>query len=304
MSLQSSAEKVAPVYGGGIDLSRPEEQLIEAFQKARQVLFAALPKDAQLDFAEAKLAADLVAQQVRAQQPTIVRSLDNRQDLPIENAVTLDANKSRQYYVGKYFAATQGLGGYPAGLGREAVEAGAMTHAQYIEGMDIRLRAFSEIIHAGDTGQLVDLVNGEKRGGNIVVTTKGDGVIANAGGVGLGIEPGTVILLALIATAIVAGVAYSVVQMDKNELTIAMMTRNCGEAMRQGNERAIKHCNDFAREAASGGAVPSLIGDKGREQLLRYLGYAGAAYLAILVLPSVTSSILSAQQVAREQKQT
>lgn len=300
MTLENVSARVAPVYGGGLDKNRPENQLIEAFQKARSALFAALPKDAVLDPAEAKLAAELVAQQVQDQRSVIVPSLERRIDLPPTNAITLDPIKARQYYVGKYVAASQGLGGYPAGLAREAVAAGAMTEQQYFDGIEVRLRAFSEIIHAGNTGQLVDLVNGERRGSSIVIATEGDGVVGSAGVSGLGLAATTAILIGVVAVAIVAGLAYYYTQAHKAELTVAMMSRNCNEAIKLGNEKAIKWCNEFAKETASGGIGTDLFGSKGQEQLLRYLGYAGAAYLAILLLPSITQSVLSTQQVVRE----
>ena len=302
MSLENVSKEVAPIYGGKLDLGRPEEQLIEAFQKARAALFAALPKDARLDAGEAKLAADLVGQQIQAQQSAIIPSLQTRRDLPEANAISMDSVKSRQYYIGKYVVAAQGLGGYPAGLAREAVQAGAMTQQQYLDGIEVRLRAFSEIIHVGETGQLVDLVNGEKRGGNILVTTPGDGIIERPGMSGLGFVVTGSMILGVIAIAIVAGLTYYFTQKHKTDLTVAMMSRNCSEAMRQGNERAIKWCKEFANQTAGGGAIANIFGAKGQEQLLRYLGYAGMGYLAILLLPSLTQSVLSTQEVIRERK--
>lgn len=298
MSLESAAAKAAPIYGGGLDLSRPEEQLIEAFQKARAALFSALPSNARLDATEATLAADLVQQQIQIRQSIVTSHLESGTDLPLPDAITLESPKSRQYYIGKYIAASQGLGGYPAGLGREAVAAGAMSQQDYVDGMEVRLRAFSDIIYAGNNGQLSHLVNAEAVGGDVVIQSVRTGVISGTGTSGVGaIAVGTIVLVGIVSAILVGGAAYYFTQKHRIDKTITMMSQNCNDAIKLGNDKAIKYCNEFAKETVGGGAIKDIIGVEGQSQILKYLGYAGAAYLAILLLPSITSSVMSAQEV-------
>jgi hypothetical protein len=298
--LANAADKATPNYKGGLDMGRPENSLIEAFQAARKHLFAALPSDARLDANEAMLASQLVQQQIEAKQSIVIPSLENGQDLPETDMITLEAPKSRQYYVGKYVQASQGLGGYVADLGREAVQAGVMTEAEYVDGMEVRYRTFSEIIHAGETGQLVQLVNAESVGGDEIIKTSGTTVIVRPGMQGLGIDPVTGILIGIAIVAIVGGFAYYFTRRHSIDRSVAMMTQNCNEAMRQGNEKAVKYCTDFAREAATGGgAAQKLFGEAGTSEILRMMGYAVGGLLVVKFLPDIVDSLFKTTDVVR-----
>lgn len=308
--LTVAAANAAPIYGGRLDPSYPEQQLIEAFELAREALFKSLPEGTTLDERQALLAQDMLRQQVEAKQGIITPNLESYTDMPSGGELVLDSSQSRQFYVGKYIAASQGLGAYPAGLGREAVAAGVMTEQDYFIGIETRLRAYSDIIYAGETGQLEPLVNAEKFGkdqriasGSQIVTSSGTLLRAAPATSGLGAAFIPVWAIVVVAVAIVAGVTYYLVRRHEVDRTIDMMTQNCQEAIRLGNEQAIKYCNEFAQKTIGQGIGQKLLGDVGQEQILKYLALGGAVYLTVLLLPSLTQSFMSAQDVARQREQ-
>jgi hypothetical protein len=300
--LFGSALNVAPFYGGTLDTREPEKQLLEAFRLAKEHLFKVLPAGTRLDESKAILAADIVAQQIQAQKDAMASSLNARQDLSPDSAISLDNAQMRQYHIGRYLVASGGLGVYTSGVGKDLIE-----QESYLEGIEGRIRIFSEIIHAGETGQLVQLVNAESvapEGGRIIIASEYSKVSSERGA-GLGVVgfgkipvPQIIIAVAIIAFIISAAVVLDRYFARDTEASYAQSQAICRDAIEKGYKDVVKQCVELSAEATQGGVVGDLLGSKATKDITNYLILFGAVYLGVLLLPTITHSVTTAQEKA------
>jgi hypothetical protein len=76
----------------------------------------------------------------------------------------------------------------------------------------------------------------------------------------------------------------------------------CRTAISSGNEAAVKQCIDLGNQATQAGVVEKALGKEGQKQLMSYIALGGAVYLGVLLLPSITQSVLTTQQVVSERR--
>jgi hypothetical protein len=288
---------VAPFYGGELDTANPEKQLLEAFRKAKEHLFKVLPPGTKLDRAKSILAADLVAQQIQANNEALTSSFNSRTDLSEDSAMRLDSHQMRQYHVGKYLVASGGLGMYTSGVGKDLVE-----REDYLAGIEGRIRVFSEIIAAGEKGQLGQLVNAEQfagSGGRIIVASNQSKVITQPP-YGLG-DAFTIAVVVLLVGAIITGGIVANNYFKRNtEAAYAQSQDICRDAMEKGYKDIVKQCVEMSAEATQGGAVGDLLGAKATKDITKYLLLFGGVYLGVLLLPSLTQSAVIAQEASKK----
>lgn len=313
MSLESQAEEKAPLFPNGkLDLSNPEEQLIEAFYKAKTALRRYIPSEgAEWKTEQSVLAAEKTRQQIQQKKSAIQSALTAGVDLPVESAISMNAEESRQYYLGKFMSSAYGMGAYPANLGKKAIQAGIMTESQYLDGIKVRLQGFSDIIYAGETAHLGSLVNAEKvadgKPGQIIVSSNGSTVVTGGDASGLGeLATGTVILIGIVVVALAAGITVWAIKTHEINQTMDIMSRHCNDAVQRGDKDAIRWCRDFfeeSKEVGEPGIVSTLFGDRGMDVFLKYAAILGGGYLALVFMPQIADAMLSTKRVMREHKE-
>lgn len=321
MSLQDLAplaESRQPIFDAGAD--SPEANMLAAFVKARQQLSLYIPAGATFDASGAQVAASTVQDSLNQRLPQIQQGLQNGADLDEQSSLQLDPISSQQFYIGKYVTACQGLGVYSSGFGRQAVLSGQLAERDYLYDIDTRLRAFSEIAHAGETGQLPYLLGnlgavesasagatGRPSLGPKGVLVGSEGVTVRdlsprAGGAGwydvsgLGQVPWSYVLIG--AIAIVAGVTVAIVRYNDAQAQAATAAKMCDSAIASGNQTLAKACIDAQAAMlqnvglanAKKGLVTDLLGTEGT----KYLFYGGLLVLGVIFLPTIVSSMTGA----------
>ena len=299
----------------------PEDHLMAAFEAARAALSVTLPKGTTLDALAAKVGDETYTDQLSANVPQIQAGLTQGTDLADANGVSIKSNSCRQYYLNKYLIACDGLGVYASGFGKQ-MDASGTFPGNYAQSIDDKIRAFSEITHAQETGQLVHLVNAESVAAaaaatsglsgyrpvrtRLIIGTNGTRIeTIPAGGVGLGFTGVEEVFITVIIIGLIAGTVVWALAKDSIEATAATNDKICSAAMTSGNAALAQQCIDIAKKATNLGVVGQVLGDAGTQlvsSLGKYLFIGGAAVLGIYFLPQIMGSALKTKDVYEAHK--
>jgi len=297
----------------------PEQHLMAAYRAARAALSTTLPANTTLDALVAKVGDETYTNQLDANTPVIQTAIQQNQDLPKANGVSIGSNECRQYYLNKYMIACDGLGVYDSGFGRQMADSGTFP-GDYDKSIDDKIRAFSEITYAQETGRLAQFVNAESVSSavasgrmslsgaaptrtRIIVGTTGTTIeVVPTGAVGLGIAPIIVVGLVVVALGIITGAVIWSLYKTSIEETAATNREICKAAMSSGNEALANRCIDLAKESTDLGVVGNFLGKSGISDIGKYLFAGGAILLGIYFLPQITDRLLKSQDVAAAHK--
>jgi hypothetical protein len=107
------------------------------------------------------------------------------------------------------------------------------------------------------------------------------------GTIGVGaLDPGTLILIAVVAAIAVSGIVYYMTTSEKTQQVSRIMDDICVDAMRTGNQRAYELCKDFANKSKPG-VIEEFLGPSAS----KYLALALFGSAAFLVAPHVIDKL-------------
>ena len=276
-----------------------------------------------MDALAAKVGDESYNDQLNAKVPQLTPVVNQGVDLAEADGLSIGSNQCRQYYLNKYLIACDGLGVYASGFGKQMDASGSFP-GNYAQSIDDKIRAFSEITRAQETGQLTHLVNAESLGTSLVSTSgypslMGSGsmqtriiigstgtriVSVPSGAVGLGLTGFEIGLLVIAATCIIGAIVWSLAEQNI-AATAATNQKICEAAMSSGNQTLAQQCIDLAKESTNLGVLGNVLGKTGADLVSsygKYLFFAGAAALAVYFSPQILGRALKTQDVYQSHK--
>lgn len=302
-----------PVYYN--DPSWPwEQKLAAAYDEATKLLQAAVPAGTTLDTAQYELASDAAGAQVDAYGDAWMRPLqsaDPSQPLSsvndVDQGMQLGATQARQYYLGTYAQASSNLGAYLTGYARAQIPVGVLTQAEFDQGAEMRLRQFSQIIHAGRTGSLPAVIAGERyamdagvTGAQARLTVASGGVTAAAvnAAAGLGLTGVEIALIVLVAGLVIAGTVVAVYWAKTSSDNRATMLQICQQAIANKDPKADLICANMTQvvaQMASPGQMPgvldSIVGKDALNKITTFAAVGAGLYLLVTFAPEIARSL-------------
>ena len=305
----------------------PEERMLQTFEIARGYMLRTIPAGTQLDVAKADAASEGLNARLLQQEASIAAALEASADLTTEIALRLGSDEARQWYINQYVMGCSGLGAYASGYAQEGVSQGVLSRADYDDGIVMRTRIFSHIAHAGMTGSLPGLIDGERQqqvvvqqvsdrqimqgmppinGSNaeLVLSSKGTGLLVRAPVLsGFGAIPATVVgaavVVQIIRIAIVAAIIYGVARLYQIKRNADLLDKRCMEADAKGYTAVTKACNDYFMNSGSKGLLPEIFGEAASNSLVKILAVGGMLALALYFAPAIIAKLTEAQHTRK-----
>ena len=326
--LSTLALNQQPVYYNDPNMAW-EQRLALAYDDATKKLQASLPAGSTIDTSKYAIANEAAGNTVNKYGSDWLPHFKDQTDVDASTALALPSDEMRQYYLGKYADASTGLGAYLSGYAREGIAIGALTQSDFDKGAELRLRAFSEIIYAGNTGSLKALVAGERVASGAAVSKSVQGfgayprmspnaTVITIGGSGYSVAPASklngfglidtaAVVLIIAGMLILSGVVGWTIYQGLNFLTRKQMLDRCTDAVKSKDERAEAICQtmttvvaQMAKDASPASAL-DLKGMVG--QVVPYAAAGVGALLLIQFAPEIIRSLRGAKKAMQEPEQ-
>jgi len=279
-----------------------EQRLALAHDEAAAHIQAALPPGTVLDLASYELAADMAGNQLSTHSDSWLNSFNTDKDAPVASGLKFESQNSRDYYLGHYAKAKANLGAFITGYAREQISLGALSEADFNQACDLRLRALSDIIYLGRTGQLQPLVDA-KGWRDQVAPSDSSIVIAKSGTAtgqdaqALGVVPyvpiaiGIIIVSAVVAAGI--GAAWYLTNENNKQRRIALEI--CQDAVKRGHKDAKAICENLEKETDK-----SLLDQFISQELQDTITYAVVGGVGIMLLINFAPNIIESLGRSRQ----
>jgi hypothetical protein len=299
----------------------PEERLLNGFVLSKQYMGQIIPQEHTVDMSAAVAVQEGYDQQIVQNQDVVASSLSAKQDLPDYAAISAEAPKSKEYWISTYALAAEGIGAYATGYAKQQVTYGLLSEDDYYGGIDVRTKSFANIVYAGQTGVLAQLVAPESwysstmqnseaartmqlsgqlaGGGQMVVGSTGTKIFAlnttkKLIPVQLGLEPITIgiiagaIAVAIIGVAYVGFHAWASTEKERIRASAEFMGQMCKQA--NDNPALSKACAEYADKITTPTPAPF-----GLDNLSKYLVWGAVGLAALYMLPSLMESFSEAR---------
>jgi len=322
----SDLESVARSNSATVEFpgASPLEKMLSGFQVAKAAVLSHVAPGSEITFQDAFVANQVLSEKVDQNRESIRAALSAGKDLSEATGIALTTKQLRDYVLSNYVLACAGIGSYASGFAADSVANGTLPQDAYESGIQTRIDVFSRIAGWEQSGDLRRMLQGEAEGQRVLTSSGSAGqgvssVVFRSGrtGVyttsetnGLGIDPvvtplvigGVVKVAIVVAVLIVAGVVTYLVIRDKTNVSAQRMKENCDAAFKYGYQDAMKACTDWASGLSDKSLVDNVFGGQVTSQLTKYLLIAGVAYLGIIMLPQITQSVMTSQEIVRKRK--
>ena len=285
-----------------------EQRLALAHDEALQHIRGSLQPGTVVDLAKYELCADLAGGQMNASAADWIGALRGDRDASDSSRVRLETQASKDYYLGHFAQASANLGAFLTGHARKQIVTGGLTQADFDSACNMRLRAFSDIIHAGRIGALPALLGNQAwaakfgtGGGDILLRTQGAEVSAPAAG---GLGAWQIAAIAIVCVLLGAGLYVAFFWTAENVKQRRLAFEICQDAINRGHPDAATICGsmaDIVKELGNPIKVPSasdLIPKSLQDKLL----LIGGIGLVIAFGPTIMASISKTQEVYASEK--
>lgn len=283
-----------------------EERLARAYDEAATHVRASMMPGQKLNLAKYAFAADVAGNQFNTHAEAWENSLREYRDSSLQSAVRWTPEESQEYYLGHFGQAAENLGVFISGHARKQVDLGALSPQDFEQACDLRLRAFSDIIHAGRTGALEPLLNaqgwntktGASQDGQIIIATGGQGS-PNQPMQGLGFGWVAVGIVAVVAVLVGAGIGVAVMMSAENAKQRRAALDICQNAVERGHPDASQICSKafetIDKLADKSSILDNLMPAGLQKQIVTYGALGIGVMLLINFLPNIVGSVSMAQ---------
>lgn len=294
----------------------PLAKMLNGFQVAKAAVLSHVPAGSEITFQDAYVANQVLSEKVDQNRENIRAALSAGKDLSEATGIALTAKQLRDYVLSNYVLACAGIGSYASGFAADSVSKGVLAPEVYNDGIQTRLDVFSRIVGWEKSGDLGRVLQPEAAGqkvlnsagaagqstGSIVLRSGKTGVYTATGTSGLGEPISITTAIIIVATVIVAGLVTYLVIRDKNNISAQRMKESCDTAFKYGYQDAMKACTDWASGLSDKSLVDNVFGGQVTSQLTKYLLIGGLAYLGIIMLPQITQSVMTSQEIVRKKR--
>jgi len=308
-SFGAAAKSIQPLYYAEPTMAW-EQRLAGAYDEASKAIASTLPSGTILDTNQAAIMLASEGDHIDANSEILEACVAKRTDFPESAAFQYTSDQSRQAYLGKFAAASQGLGAYVSGAMRDQVLLGGLTEAEFNRGAEIRLRLFSELIHLSRTGALPTVLNtdalADKSGAPTQFTIGTGGIVTEraslGGSSGFGVAPLVVAGIAIVSLLIGVGIGVAVATHSENIKDRQKALEICQMAVQRGDPNAGIICqkmgdvaNKLSETIATTSLLDTLVSKDTQKTIASWaMGITGVALL-IYFSPSIIKSLGSAK---------
>lgn len=292
-----------------------EQRLASAYDEAVAHLKAAIPPGTTVDLAKYELAADMAGSSLTTHSDAWLQGFRENKDPSVASGLLFDPSRAKEYYLGHFAQASANIGVFITGYAREQITLGALSQADFDTACDMRLRALSDIIYLGRTGQLKAVVDADGWGkenapGDTKLVVATDGLYTGEDAQGLGTLGAPAIVAIVIVCALAgAGIGVAVMWAAENAKQRRIALDICQDAVRRGHPDASKICGEMrglVADLANPANIPNPVDMLIPKEMQKTIAYAAAGITGVaLVLafaPQIMRSLSRTGEVYAEEK--